>query len=160
MDGWMCRIMDEMREVLQEGSVEQRVQYLIEGLFKIQRDGFEKSGHPQIPEGLDLLEDDDKLEVKFEIEDTPNVQQTLNIFKFDPDYEQHEKEYEVCTFKTLPMTTYPLKIPLQILLNFRTRGCLQKPILLHVMMNYCHASELRFISGVACKCVANGIITV
>ena len=85
-----------MRQVLQEGQVEQRVQYLVEGLFKIQRDGFEKSGHPQIPQGLDLVEDSEKFEVVFDInDDVPDVQQNLNIFKFDDEYEQHEKEYEV-----------------------------------------------------------------
>ena len=90
------RIMDEMRQVLQEGQVEQRVQYLVEGLFKTQRDGFEKSGHPQIPSGLDLVEDAEKFEVVFDInEDVPDVQLSLNIFKFDEEYEQREKEYEV-----------------------------------------------------------------
>lgn len=85
-----------MRQVLQEGQVEQRVQYLVEGLFKIQRDGFEKSGHPQIPQGLDLVEDAEKFEVVFDInDDVPDVQQGLNIFKFDGEYEEHEKEYEV-----------------------------------------------------------------
>ena len=53
-----------MRQVLQEGQVEERVQYLVEGLFKTQRDGFEKSGHPQIPPGLDLVEDADRFEVR------------------------------------------------------------------------------------------------
>ena len=88
--------MDEMRQVLQEGQVEQRVQYLVEGLFKVQRDGFEKSGHPQIASGLDLVEDSDKFEVNFDIEnDVPGVDQNLNIFRFDDEYETHEKEYEV-----------------------------------------------------------------
>ena len=88
--------MDEMRQVLQEGQVEQRVQYLVEGLFKVQRDGFEKSGHPQIASGLDLVEDSDKFQVNFDIETgVPNVEQNLNIFKFDDEYELHEKEYEV-----------------------------------------------------------------
>ena len=92
-----CRVMDEMRQVLQEGQVDQRVQYIVEGLFKIQRDGFEKSGFPQIPEGLDLLEDADKITVNFDIaSDVPEVQQGLNIFKADPLFEEHEKEYEVC----------------------------------------------------------------
>lgn len=85
-----------MRQVLQEGQVEQRVQYLVEGLFKTLRDGFEKSGHPQIPQGLDLVEDSEKFEVVFDInDDVPDVQQNLNIFRFDDEYEQHEKEYEV-----------------------------------------------------------------
>ena len=92
---WPCRIMDEMRTVLQEGKVEQRVQYIVEGLFKVQRDGFEKSGHSQVPEGLDLLDDADKFEVEIDLETAPDIQQTLNIFKYDPDYEQHEKEWEV-----------------------------------------------------------------
>jgi pre-mRNA-splicing factor CWC22 len=88
--------MDEMRQVLQEGQVEERVQYLVEGLFKIQRDGFDKSGHSQIPAGLDLVEDADKFEVVFDInEDVPQIQQMLNVFKADPEYEEHEEEYEV-----------------------------------------------------------------
>ena len=84
-----------MRTVLQEGKVEQRVQYIVEGLFKVQRDGFEKSGHSQVPEGLDLLDDADKFEVEIDLETTPDIQQSLNIFRYDPDYEQHEREWEV-----------------------------------------------------------------
>lgn len=91
-----CRIMNDMRQVLQEGLVEERVQYIVEGLFKIQRDGFAKSGHSQVPDGLDLLEDADKMTVEFDIEsNTPDIQQGLNIFKVDPEFEEHEKEYEV-----------------------------------------------------------------
>lgn len=93
-----------MRQILQEGMVEERVQYIIEGLFKTARDGFQKSGHPQIPEGLDLLEDDDKVTVNFDITtDVPDIQMGLNIFKADPDFEEHEKEYEVRSkFCTIP----------------------------------------------------------
>ena len=68
----------------------------MEALFKTQRDGFANSGHPQIPDGLDLLEDADKTTVEFDIESSmPDIQQGLNIFKVDPDFEEHEKEYEV-----------------------------------------------------------------
>lgn len=87
--------MDEMRQVLQEGQVEQRVQYLLEGLFKVQRDGFGEAGFPKIPEGLDLVEPGDRTEVQLELEDPLEVQQMLNVFKPDPEYEAHEKEYEV-----------------------------------------------------------------
>ena len=104
---WPCRIMDEMRTVLQEGRVEQRVQYIVEGLFKVQRDGFEKSGHSQVPEGLDLLDDADKFEVEVDLETAPDIQQTLNIFKYDPDYEQHEKEWEVRARQSTSLAASP-----------------------------------------------------
>ena len=92
------RVMDEMRQVLQEGQVDQRVQYIVEALFKVQRDGFAKTGHPQIADGLDLLEDADKMTVNFNLEnDVPDAQQGLNIFKVDPEFTEHEAEYEVST---------------------------------------------------------------
>lgn len=75
--------------------MEQRVQYLVEGLFKVHRDGFEASGFPCIPEGLDLLEEGDGFAVPFDLEDPPSIEQMLNVFKVDPQYEEHEKEYEV-----------------------------------------------------------------
>lgn len=52
-------IFDSFRTILHEGSIDLRVQYMIEELFAVRKSGFQ--GHAGIPEGLDLVEAEDQI---------------------------------------------------------------------------------------------------
>ncbi len=54
-------VFERLRSILHEGSIDKRVQFMIEGLFAVRKAGFEKSGHPAIPPGLDLVETEDQI---------------------------------------------------------------------------------------------------
>lgn len=79
------------RGVLHSPRIDKRVQFMVEVLFQVRRDKFKDN--PMIPEGLDLVEEDDQITHQIGIADQLQVQETLNIFKYDPDYELHEEEY-------------------------------------------------------------------
>lgn len=81
------------RDVLHSPEIDKRVQFMVEVLFQTRRDKFQEN--PIVPEGLDLVEDEDQITHKIGLTDQLQVQETLNIFKADPDYEQHEEEYRL-----------------------------------------------------------------
>ncbi|KIM28706.1 hypothetical protein M408DRAFT_329170 [Serendipita vermifera MAFF 305830] len=87
---------DRFRAVLHEGTIDKRVQYMIEVLFQIRKDQYKDN--PTVPEGLDLVEQDDQITHTVYLDDKLEVQEGLNVFKFDPDFLQHEQEYK--DFKT------------------------------------------------------------
>ncbi|KAK0461468.1 armadillo-type protein [Armillaria novae-zelandiae] len=82
-----------MREVvLNEGSISQRVQYMIEVLMQVRKDKYKDN--PILPEGLDLVEEDEQITHEIQLEQDLQVQEGLNIFKFDPDYIKNEERYK------------------------------------------------------------------
>lgn len=64
--GGLRRLFDRLRVILHEGEIDKRVQYLIEGVTKVRALKFE--GHPAIPEGLDLVDDGDRLTHQVDLE--------------------------------------------------------------------------------------------
>ncbi|KAI9629495.1 hypothetical protein KEM48_012965 [Puccinia striiformis f. sp. tritici PST-130] len=50
-------------------------------------------GYPVLPEGLDLVEEDDIITHPIHLDDDLQVQDTLNVFKVDPDYVETEEKY-------------------------------------------------------------------
>ncbi|KAG8819173.1 pre-mRNA-splicing factor cwc22 [Serendipita sp. 399] len=84
-------LFDRFRAVLHEGAIDKRVQYMIEVLFQVRKDQYKDN--PIIQEGLDLVEEDDQITHAISLDDKLEVQESLNVFKFDPDYLQHEQEY-------------------------------------------------------------------
>ncbi|CAI0542839.1 unnamed protein product [Linum tenue] len=84
---------DRLRDVLHEGEIDKRVQFLIEGLFAIRKANFR--GYPAIRPELDLLEDDQQITHDVSLDDS-GVDPELgrNVFKFDPDYALHESQFE------------------------------------------------------------------
>lgn len=84
-------IFEKLRQILQEGVLEKRTQYMIEVLFHIRRDGYKE--YPIIPEGLDLVEEDDQVTHKVGLDDKLKAQDGLNVFQFDEQYEEHEEDY-------------------------------------------------------------------
>ncbi|KAG9053911.1 pre-mRNA-splicing factor cwc22 [Serendipita sp. 407] len=89
-------LFDRFRAVLHEGAIDKRVQYMIEVLFQVRKDQYKDN--PTISEGLDLVEEEDQITHPVSLDDKLEVQESLNVFKFDPNYQQHEQEYN--EFKT------------------------------------------------------------
>ncbi|KAH8100198.1 armadillo-type protein [Cristinia sonorae] len=88
-------VFERFRAVLNEGTISHRVQYMIEVLMQVRKDKYKDN--PVIPEGLDLVEEDDQITHQIQLEEELQVQEGLNftdIFKFDPDYLKNEERYK------------------------------------------------------------------
>uniref|UniRef100_A0A8C9WVG9 Pre-mRNA-splicing factor CWC22 homolog n=1 Tax=Sander lucioperca TaxID=283035 RepID=A0A8C9WVG9_SANLU len=85
-------IFERLRNVLHESAIDKRVQYMIEVMFAIRKDGFKD--HPVIPEGLDLVDEEDQFTHMLPLDDEYNVEEMLNVFKMDPDFLDNEEKYK------------------------------------------------------------------
>jgi pre-mRNA-splicing factor CWC22 len=85
-------VFDQFRSILHESDVEKRTQYMIEVLFQVRKDRYKDN--PAIKEELDLVEEEDQITHSVKLDDPNiNVQDGLNIFKYDPEWEEHEEAY-------------------------------------------------------------------
>jgi pre-mRNA-splicing factor CWC22 len=84
-------VFDQFRSILHEADIDKRVQYMIEVLFQVRKDRYKDN--PAIKEELDLVEEEDQITHQIGLDDEIEVQDSLNIFKFDPDWEEHEEAY-------------------------------------------------------------------
>ncbi|RFU72006.1 pre-mrna-splicing factor cwc22 [Trichoderma arundinaceum] len=85
-------VFDQFRNILHESDIDKRTQYMIEVLFQIRKDKFKES--PAVKEELDLVEEEDQITHRVELDGEVDVQDGLNIFKFDPEWEEHEEAYK------------------------------------------------------------------
>ncbi|NXU08465.1 CWC22 factor, partial [Pardalotus punctatus] len=85
-------IFDRLRHILHESKIDMRVQYMIEVMFAVRKDGFKD--HPIIPEGLDLVEEEDQFTHMLPLEDDYNPEDVLNVFKMDPNFLENEEKYK------------------------------------------------------------------
>ncbi|CAG8700107.1 12249_t:CDS:2 [Cetraspora pellucida] len=85
-------VFDRFRAILHEANVEKRVQYMIEVLFQVRKDKY-KDNPPVAPE-LDLVKDDDQITHHLSLDDELDVEETLGIFNYDPDYLANEEKYK------------------------------------------------------------------
>ncbi|MCJ8732842.1 hypothetical protein PDJAM_G00216230 [Pangasius djambal] len=85
-------IFERLRNILHESEIDKRVQYMIEVMFAIRKDGFKD--HPIVPEGLDLVEEEDQFTHMLPLEDEYNTEDVLNVFKMDPDFLENEEKYK------------------------------------------------------------------
>ncbi|KAB5577368.1 hypothetical protein PHYPO_G00209070 [Pangasianodon hypophthalmus] len=85
-------IFERLRNILHESEIDKRVQYMIEVMFAIRKDGFKD--HPIITEGLDLVEEEDQFTHMLPLEDEYNTEDVLNVFKMDPDFLENEEKYK------------------------------------------------------------------
>lgn len=69
-------IFDRLRHILHESKIDMRVQYMIEVMFAVRKDGFKD--HPIIPEGLDLVEEEDQFTHMLPLEDDYNPEDVLS----------------------------------------------------------------------------------
>ncbi|MCJ1446250.1 MAG: pre-mRNA-splicing factor cwc22 [Stictis urceolatum] len=84
-------VFDQFRNILHEQDLDKRVQYMIEVLFQVRKDKYKDN--PAIKEELDLVEEEDQITHQGQLDDATDVQDGLNVFKFDPDWEEHEEAY-------------------------------------------------------------------
>ena len=85
-------VFDQFRTILNEADIDKRVQYMIEVLFQVRKDRYKDN--PAIKEELDLVEEEDQITHTVALDDEIDVQDGLNIFKFDPDWENNEELYK------------------------------------------------------------------
>lgn len=85
-------VFDQFRSILHDSDVEKRVQYQIEVLFQQRKDKFKDN--PSVKEELDLVEEEDQITHNVDLQADIDGQESLNIFKFDPEYEEHEEAYK------------------------------------------------------------------
>lgn len=85
-------VFDQFRSILHEADIDKRVQYMIEVLFQVRKDRYKDN--PAIKEELDLVEEEDQITHRVGLEDEIDVQDGLNVFKFDPEWEEHEEAYK------------------------------------------------------------------
>jgi pre-mRNA-splicing factor CWC22 len=85
-------IFDQFRVILNDGDIETRTQYMIEVLFQVRKDKFKDN--PAIKEELDLVEEEDMITHRTGLDDEIDTQNSLNVFKVDPQYEENEAKYK------------------------------------------------------------------
>ncbi|KAF2476323.1 MIF4G-domain-containing protein [Lindgomyces ingoldianus] len=85
-------IFDQFRNILHEADIDKRTQYMIEVLFQVRKDKYKDN--PSIKEELDLVEEEDQITHRPTLEDEIKVEEGLNIFKLDAEYEEHEAQYQ------------------------------------------------------------------
>ncbi|KAG5980411.1 pre-mRNA-splicing factor cwc22 [Claviceps digitariae] len=85
-------VFDQFRNILHEADIDKRTQYMIEVLFQVRKDKFKDN--PAIREELDLVEEEDQITHRVELDGEIDVEDGLNIFKFDTEWEEHEEAYK------------------------------------------------------------------
>lgn len=85
-------VFDQFRNILHEADIDKRVQYMIEVLFQVRKDKYKDN--PAIKEELDLVEEEDQITHVISLDDDIDVQDGLNIFKFDSNWEENEEAYK------------------------------------------------------------------
>ena len=85
-------IFERFRTILHEGKIQRRVQYTIEKLFTVRKNRFKDN--PGVITELDLIEEADKITHDVSLDDELETEENLNFFKFDPDYEMKESQWD------------------------------------------------------------------
>ncbi|KAL1922954.1 uncharacterized protein VTP21DRAFT_9330 [Calcarisporiella thermophila] len=84
-------IFDRLRAILREGTIDKRIQYMIEVLFQVRKDRY-KDNPPIAPE-LDLVEETDQITHDLSLDEELEGEERLNVFQLDPDYMENEQRY-------------------------------------------------------------------
>ncbi|KAL3282051.1 hypothetical protein HHI36_005252 [Cryptolaemus montrouzieri] len=94
-------IFEMLRNILHEGQLEKRIQYMIEVMFQIRKDGFKD--HVAVTEELDLVDEEDQFTHLITLDDVvqTNSEDILNVFKFDDKYEENEGKYKLLSKEIL-----------------------------------------------------------
>lgn len=85
-------VFDQFRNILHEADIDKRTQYMIEVLFQVRRDKYKDN--PAVKDDLDLVEEEDQITHQLALDDEIDVRDGLNIFKFDPNYQENEDHYK------------------------------------------------------------------
>jgi pre-mRNA-splicing factor CWC22 len=73
-------IFDRFRTILNESNIDKRVQYMVEVLFQVRKDKYKDN--PIIPEGLDLVEEEDLITHRISLDDEVKVEEMLSALSF------------------------------------------------------------------------------
>jgi pre-mRNA-splicing factor CWC22 len=87
-------VLDRLRTLLHEGTLDKRVEYKLEKLLELRKSGFSTS-HPAIPPELDLVELEDQItldDISLD-DDAIDIEAELDVFNLDPDYLQNEEQW-------------------------------------------------------------------
>ncbi|XP_055918046.1 pre-mRNA-splicing factor CWC22 homolog [Eupeodes corollae] len=85
-------IFEMLKNILHEGKLDKRVQYMIEVVFQVRKDGFKD--HQSVIESLELVEEDDQFTHLLMLDEATNTEDNLNAFKFDDMYATNEDKYK------------------------------------------------------------------
>ena len=85
-------IFEMLRNILHEGQLDKRVQYMIEVMFQVRKDGFKD--HEAVPDELDLVEEENQFTHLVTLDEATDSQDILNVFKFDGEYVINEDKYK------------------------------------------------------------------
>lgn len=85
-------IFEMLKNILHEGKLDRRVQYMIEVVFQVRKDGFKD--HQSVIESLELVEEDDQFTHLLMLDEATNTEDNLNAFKFDEMYATNEDKYK------------------------------------------------------------------
>jgi pre-mRNA-splicing factor CWC22 len=85
-------VYDQFRSILHEADIDKRTQYMVEVLFQVRKDRYKDN--PSVKEELDLVEEEDQITHNTGLDDQIEVQDGLNVFKFDADWESNEEAYK------------------------------------------------------------------
>ncbi|CAH1985283.1 unnamed protein product [Acanthoscelides obtectus] len=97
----IAAIFEMLRNILHEGHLEKRIQYMIEVMFQIRKDGFKD--HAAVIEELDVVEEEDQFTHLITLDDVKQAdsEDILNVFKFDDKYEENEGKYKTLSKEIL-----------------------------------------------------------
>ena len=96
-------IFERLRHVLHESTLDKRTQYMIEVMFQVRKDGFKDN--PAVPEELDLVEREDQVTFELGLDDKVDKEETLDVFKVDDDFDEHEKAWDEIKREILSITS-------------------------------------------------------
>ena len=85
-------VFDQFRNILHEAPIDKRTQYMIEVLFQARKDKFKDN--TAVKEELDLVEEEDQIKHFVELDGDIDPQDTLNIFRYDAEWEENEASYK------------------------------------------------------------------
>lgn len=85
-------IFEMLRNILHEGQLDKRVQYMIEVMFQVRKDGFKD--YEAVAEELDLVEEENQFTHLITLDEATDSQDILNVFKFDGEYINNEDKYK------------------------------------------------------------------
>lgn len=71
-------VFERFRAVLHEGAISKRCQYMIEVLFQVRKDRYKDN--PSVPEGLDLVEEEEQITHRVTLDDQLQVQEGLSEY--------------------------------------------------------------------------------
>lgn len=79
---FIVAIFERLRNVLHEGKIDVRVQYMVEVMFAIRKDGFKD--HQSVMQELDLITEEDQFTHLLTLEDEGTTEDILSMYMFIP----------------------------------------------------------------------------